>query len=480
MAELYVARTRSAHDFEKIVALKRIFPHFLQDEDFVEMFLHEARLAARLQHPNIAQVYEIGDDDGVYFFTMEYVLGQDLRRIVRAVRARGGWFTLDQIIAIITQTAAGLHYAHEREGPRGKPLGIVHRDISPSNLLVSYDGGVKLVDFGIARAASRRQVTQAGTLKGKIPYMSPEQCRGEPLDRRSDVYSLGIILWELVLCRQLWAGAADLKLVERIATEDAPAPTAYLPNFPKDLEVIIMRALARDRDQRYSTAQELQVDLEEFARERKLALSSLSLGHFMQELFTDTIKSQKEALVEARAGKKTLFPSVEASGATAPQQVETGTTLVDFGAKSEPEIVAAPKTSRLAVAALALVFLGAAGFGSWWLLHDEEREDPAESAEVGELEGSQGVPAPEADAAQVAKPVVDADSPVEPASGAKEQAEVEPAAKKGSSRRRHRSSKSKAKSKSKASASKPKPPSKIKPTPGSTLTRDDDIKDPFG
>jgi len=383
MAELYVARTRAAHGFEKVVALKRIFPHFLEDEDFVEMFLHEARLAARLHHPNIAQVYEIGDDDGVYFFTMEYVLGQDLRRIIRAVRKGGGWLTLDQIITIVTQTAAGLHYAHEREGPGGKPLGIVHRDISPSNLLVSYDGGVKLVDFGIARAASRRQVTQAGTLKGKIPYMSPEQCRGEPLDRRSDIYSLGIILWELALCRQLWAGAADFSLVKRIATEDAPAPTAFLPNFPKDLEAIIMRALAHDRDERYATAQEFQVDLEEFARERKLALSSIGLGQFMQGLFADAIAEQKAALVEARAGKRTLFPSFESSDATAQAPIDNSTTLVSSGELNLDgrERGGSRVMTALAVGVGALVLV-AVGLGGWWFVEGRHRQPVAGVAEA--------------------------------------------------------------------------------------------------
>lgn len=379
MAELYVARTRAAHGFEKVVALKRIFPHFIEDEDFVEMFLHEARLAARLHHPNIAQVYEIGDDDGVYFFTMEYVLGQDLRRIVRAVRKGGGWLTLDQIITIVTQTAAGLHYAHDREGPGGQPLGIVHRDISPSNLLVSYDGGVKLVDFGIARAASRRKVTQAGTLKGKIPYMSPEQCRGETLDRRSDIYSLGIILWELALCRQLWAGAADFSLVKRIATEEAPAPTAFLPNFPKDLENIIMRALAHDREDRYATAQELQVDLEEFARERKLALSSIGLGHFMQGLFADAIAEQRAALVEARAGKRTLFPSFESADATSQEPIDNSTTLVNSAeVHLEEQEGGSRAMAALAVGVGALVLV-AASLGGWWLLEGRHRQPVAEA-----------------------------------------------------------------------------------------------------
>ena len=195
MAEIYLARIRGTAGFEKLVVLKRILPNVAEDPTFVHMFLDEARLAATLQHPNIADVYDVGDADGVYFFTMEYVHGQDVRAIKIASRKSGEPVPVAIALAIVYGIASALDYAHTRKGPDGLPLGLVHRDVSTSNILVSYDGAVKLVDFGIARAAGAQHKTLTGTLKGKIPYMSPEQCKGLPLDARSDLFSLGVVLY---------------------------------------------------------------------------------------------------------------------------------------------------------------------------------------------------------------------------------------------------------------------------------------------
>ncbi|MCB9707082.1 MAG: serine/threonine protein kinase, partial [Myxococcales bacterium] len=408
MAELYVARSRAAHGFEKIVALKRLFPHFLGDDDFVRMFLHEARLAAQLHHPNIAQVYDIGDDDGAYFFTMEYVLGQDLRRVMRAIRGRGGWLTLDHIILIVSQIAAALHYAHEKEDSAGRPLGVVHRDVSPSNILISYDGGVKLVDFGIARATSRSDVTQAGILKGKIPYMSPEQCQGKTLDRRSDIYALGVVLWELALCRDLWVGENDIELAQRIASQDAPAPTDLLPKFPAELSAIIVKALARDRDRRYATAQEMQLDLEEFARERKLALSSVGLASFMSDLFADVIKSQKAALQDAKAGRRTAFPTLEPMplGEVPTRPTDATTTLSGLDSAEEPR----PR-SRAPLVAAAIFAAAAIGAATGILIHRYGGKASAAAAPAASGQDAAPAPAGGSGAAPVAASPAPAVSP---------------------------------------------------------------------
>ena len=293
MAELFIARTTAQHGFEKLVALKRILASHADDDQFIQMLLAEARLAATLHHPNIAQVYDVGEVDGTYFFTMEYVFGQDLRKIVRAVQGRGIWLAPELILQIIIGTASGLHYAHEKEGGDGELLGLVHRDVSPSNILVSHDGGVKLVDFGIARISAMQSNTAAGALKGKVPYMSPEQCRGEPLDRRSDIFSLGIMLWELTTRRRLFAGENDVAIAGKICNVDAPRPSTLVADYPPELEAIVLKALARDRNARYSTAQELQLDLEEYARDQRLLLSSARLAAFMGDLFADQIKATK-------------------------------------------------------------------------------------------------------------------------------------------------------------------------------------------
>jgi serine/threonine protein kinase len=250
MAELFLARTTSLGGFEKFVALKRVLQRHQGNHELVELLLGEARLAATLQHPNIVQVYDVDEDNGTYFFAMEYVQGKDVREIIRAAARLGKWLPLEHIVNLIIGAAAGLHHAHEQRTADGRPLEIVHRDVSPANILISYDGTPKIVDFGIAKAATVREGNEE-TLKGKIPYMSPEQCRGEPLDRRSDVFSLGIVFWELSLGKRLFTGLKGQELVEHIAHSRAPAPSSIRPDFPPDLERIIMRALEPSRDRRY-------------------------------------------------------------------------------------------------------------------------------------------------------------------------------------------------------------------------------------
>jgi len=301
MAEIFLARAQSIQGFEKLVVLKRILPQHAESEDFIHMFLTEARLAATLHHPNIVQVFDMGEEHGALFFTMEYVRGQDLRTIVRAARKQHRPIPLEHILHIVNGVAAGLNHAHDKVGPNGEPLGIVHRDVSPSNILVTYEGDVKIVDFGIAKAASAQGATIAGTLKGKIPYMSPEQCRGESVDCRSDIFSIGTLLWELTVGRRLFAGDNDFAVLNRVARGDVPPPSAIRPEYPAALEVIVMKALQADRDQRYAKAVDLQIDLEDFAREARLPVSSARMGRFMRELFAEELAAIREELASTEA-----------------------------------------------------------------------------------------------------------------------------------------------------------------------------------
>src|SRR5690242_16161762 len=265
MAEIYLARTVGIEGFEKLVVVKRILPMHASNAAFVDMFLNEARLAATLQHPNVAQVYDIGVDAGEYFFAMEYVHGEDLERITQQSNEQGVPLSMDVSLTLVAGLCAGLHYAHEKE--------IVHRDVSPSNVIISYDGAVKLVDFGIARATSQQSTTHGG-LKGKIAYMSPEQCRSSGrIDRRCDVFAVGMILYELT-CGQLpFTGETEYQLLDQIVNRDVPPPSSLVPGYPPALERILLRALARDRDRRYSNALELQGALEDFAHESRLRVS---------------------------------------------------------------------------------------------------------------------------------------------------------------------------------------------------------------
>jgi serine/threonine protein kinase len=290
MAELYLARAGglgALGGFEKIVALKRILPQYAAQEDFVRMFLDEARLTATIQHANVAQVYDIGQCDDGLFFTMEYVHGVDLRTVLHTLARRAQTMLMADALTIAIGAAAGLHAAHERTAHDGSPLGIIHRDVTPSNVLVSFDGCVKLIDFGIAKAERSTTETRAGTLKGKIAYMSPEQCLGEPIDRRSDVFSLGIVLFELSTGTRLYPGDNEYAALRQIVDQDAPLPSSRRADYPPELEAIVMRALRRNPAERYQSAQELQVDLEELARTGGLATSTAHLGGFMRTLLPE-------------------------------------------------------------------------------------------------------------------------------------------------------------------------------------------------
>jgi len=287
MAELYLARRTGTDGFEKVVALKRLLPRLTSDPDFVTMFLDEARLTAALRHPNIAQVHDSGRWEGNHYFAMEYVHGRDIRTILQVAKEKGRGLTLGNALEIVRGVASGLHHSHEQKGLDGKPLATVHRDVSPSNVMVTFDGDVKIVDFGIAKAAARSTKTQSGAVKGTVSYMSPEQCRGDDLDRRSDVFAIGILLFELTTGTRFVKHTHDYAAMHQLVHEDAPHPSSRRRDYPPELERIVLRALRRDRNERYASARDLQLDLEEFATEHKIRTSSLNLGQFMRDIFGD-------------------------------------------------------------------------------------------------------------------------------------------------------------------------------------------------
>ena len=307
MAELFLARTKDTEGFEELVVVKRILPQFLENAAFLTMFLTEARLAAQLHHPNIAQVYDVGVEHGDYFFSMEYVHGEDLGRIIAAAGENGVPLSLDAALTLAAGLCAGLHHAHEKADATGRPLGIVHRDVSPPNVLVSYDGAVKLVDFGIARATTTTTTTTkttttttttkttTGGLEGKLAFMSPEQCRGQPLDRRSDLYAVGTILYEMTTGQLPFAGQSASNLLNCIVHSDVPPPSSLVADYPEALEAIVMRALARDPAQRFASARQLQVALEAYAHDSRLRVSPLVLARLMSTLFPARLEEWERA-----------------------------------------------------------------------------------------------------------------------------------------------------------------------------------------
>ena len=285
MAEIFLARGIGTTGVERYVVLKRILRDRANDVQLVKMFLDEARLASQLQHPNVAQVYDIGKLGDSYFFTMEYVHGETVRGLLHRARSLRRELPLNVILTVIAGAAAGLHHAHERLGHDGKPLGIVHRDVSPSNLMVSYEGSVKVVDFGVAKAENRVQETRSGTVKGKIAYLSPEQCRGGGLDRRSDLFSLGIVFWEMLTVERLYKRNSDFENMTAIVTEPPIPPSTRRPGLAPELDAIVMRLLSKDPHDRYDTADQLVEALEEVAPRLGVMISASSVGRLLKDMF---------------------------------------------------------------------------------------------------------------------------------------------------------------------------------------------------
>jgi serine/threonine protein kinase len=286
MAELYLARATAADGVVSHVVLKRILPSRSHDPQFVTMFLDEAALAAQLHHPNIAQVFDIGRLGSSYFFTMEYVHGENAKAILQREYGLRRKVPVSHAITIAAGAATGLHHAHEAMGSDRRPLNIVHRDVSPANIMISFDGAVKLVDFGVAKAAVRFHETRVGTIKGKIAYLSPEQCTGNrPVDRRSDVFSLGIVLYELLTVERLFRRDSDFATMAAIVTDDVPPPSEVRRDVPPELDTVVMRALEKQPDDRFPTAGALVDALETAANRAGIALSVGGLGSYLRELF---------------------------------------------------------------------------------------------------------------------------------------------------------------------------------------------------
>jgi serine/threonine-protein kinase len=287
MAEIYLAEAGSIHGFKKKVVIKRMLPQYATEQIYVDMFLDEARLVARLNHPSIVQVFDIGEDADGVFFTMEYVEGHDLSDILGSCYRQKRQLSLAEVLAIAIPTAEGLHHAHELSDDSGESINLIHRDVSPSNVIVTNDGRLKLLDFGVAKSKSQSRETTGVSLKGKFGYMAPEQCEGLTIDRRSDIFSFGVVLWELFTGRRLFGGGNEPAVLMRIMTEDAPPPSTIRSDLPSELDTICMRALARNRDERYSTLQELLVDIDHFLNTSGTVVSARTLTAMLKEVFEE-------------------------------------------------------------------------------------------------------------------------------------------------------------------------------------------------
>lgn len=300
MAELFLAKQTGVKGFEKVVAIKRILPGLTQDQEFVGMFINEAKLAAILSHQHIVQIFDLGTTDGFYYIAMEYVMGKDLRALVQRSQARSLPLTVGHALLIASRICAGLDYAHRKKDLHGRDLHLVHRDVSPQNILISYEGEIKLVDFGIAKAATQTTETRTGTLKGKLAYMSPEQATGKPLDHRSDIFSLGIVLHELVTGRRMFTGNNEFAIIEQVRQAQIAPPSEINRDLPPEVDELVMKALAKNPVDRFQQASDMELAIDHLIAAKGYAFSSLSLANYMHTLFDqdmsdDTVRVQRIA-----------------------------------------------------------------------------------------------------------------------------------------------------------------------------------------
>jgi len=295
MAELFRAKLTGAQGFEKLIAVKKILPNLSTEANLIAAFIDEAKLAALLHHENIIQIYDFGSMDDQYFIAMEYLFGKDLRTITRTARKKDLELGMENIVYIVSRICAGLDYSHHLRDLQGKPLNIIHRDINPQNILITYEGQVKIIDFGIAKAASHNTQTKENLIKGKLAYMSPEQASGQKIDHRSDIFSTGIILYELLAARRMFTGET-MHVLSLVRGAQYDPPEEVIQDLPPKLNSILSRALAKDPDERYQSAGEMLADIEEFMFELALRPNARSFAGYIKELFEEEYAEEELAL----------------------------------------------------------------------------------------------------------------------------------------------------------------------------------------
>lgn len=398
MAELYLARQNGVMGFERVLAIKRILPHLTEDADFIEMFINEAKLAAQITHPHVAQVYDFGAVGGIYYMAMEYVMGKSLSYVLAAGKKREVPIPFRHALYITAKIAAGLDHAYRGKTVGGEPLGIIHRDISPQNILIAYNGDVKLVDFGIAKAASSSTHTQTGIIKGKLSYLSPEQAWGKRVDHRSDLFSLGIVAHEMLTGERLFKGENEFVTLELVRAAAVPPPSSIKADLPKEVDAVILKALAKNPDDRYPTGHAFQEALEAVFHRLDPRPSPKDLSEYLHRLFEKEIGQDVAEFKQVTALTK---PPV-----TTPLPTPKKPPVSE---KTVPTPVQKPKGNGAAIGiaiAIALLILAA---GAWYFLRGAAEPvappaAPAKVPEAVEKPAASPAPAPTAPVTEAAPP----------------------------------------------------------------------------
>jgi serine/threonine protein kinase len=319
MGNVYLAAAQGLGGFRKLHVVKELKPELCDDETYVGMFLDEARLVARLIHPNIVQTNEVGSDGSRHYMVMEFLDGRSLHRIGKRL---GSGFPVSGHVRVISEALLGLHFAHEMREFDGEPLGIVHRDVSPLNVFVTFAGQAKVLDFGIAKALNSSHYTKVGVLKGRVAYMAPEQATGANVDRRADIYSAGVMLWEAAAGRRLWPGMSEVEILTRILRDGPPPLRSVCPDAPKDLERICARAMAFDREERYATALDLLHDIEAHLAHRADTMTMREVGALVGQAFADE-RRKMNAIIDATLSRVRSGPRSGTMPALQPHVLET-------------------------------------------------------------------------------------------------------------------------------------------------------------
>ena len=356
MASVYLARAEGVPGFQKLLALKRIHPHLSREREYVDMFLDEARIASRITHSNVCSVFDFGEADGEYYIAMEYLVGEPLSRVQRRVVAnateRASALLPSRMAAVIAQACEGLHAAHELRDADGCSLYVVHRDVSAENLFVTYDGETQIVDFGIAHARQRVHHSDAGQVKGTFPYMAPEQMTAAVVDRRVDVWALGVVLWELLTLRRLFLRDSDVNTMYAVLSGEIRPPSDYRKDVPPELDAIVIKALQRNPDERWQTAREMGKALRRFLAAQEELIGPAEVAEWMAELFPDG-ESRKRRLMEI-ARTTDIVPRHEAAS---PLREKSGKRGVRVPQTVAPQVEPAPP---MVPASLLVMLIGVA------------------------------------------------------------------------------------------------------------------------